>query len=297
MLGAVPSLTVAGGAGDDTLVLDVSNGLPLGVIPLHFDGGNTGADTVGVIGTSGDDVAVWGAASVALGGASATYAGVENRTFDGGGGADDLTVDAVRVTLANSQRFQNLHLTDGSRASLPQGAPAILIIVGGGALQLDGSAQLDLADNDLVVDYDGDSPLGSSNGSAYTGIAGLVQSGRNGGAWDGGGIVTSAPAAASGLTSLGIAEAGDVLGVPPGNTQVWNGLTVDATCVIVKYTYAGDANLDGFISGDDYSAIDFAFGVAGAADWTNGDFNYDGFVSGDDYSVIDFNLVAQTAPL
>jgi hypothetical protein len=54
--------------------------------------------------------------------------------------------------------------------------------------------------------------------------------------------------------------------------------------------------MDGFISGDDYSAIDFASGTPGASGWTNGDFNWDGFISGDDYSAIDFNLVAQGAP-
>ena len=59
------------------------------------------------------------------------------------------------------------------------------------------------------------------------------------------------------------------------------------------YTYAGDANLDGAITGDDYSVIDFNIAVPGASGWYNGDFNYDGAITGDDYSVIDFNLVAQ----
>jgi hypothetical protein len=62
------------------------------------------------------------------------------------------------------------------------------------------------------------------------------------------------------------------------------------------YTYAGDANMDGFISGDDYSAIDFNIAVPGANGWWNGDFNYDGIISGDDYAAIDFNIVAQGAP-
>jgi hypothetical protein len=65
----------------------------------------------------------------------------------------------------------------------------------------------------------------------------------------------------------------------------------------VKYTYAGDANLDGIVSGDDYSAIDFNVLVPGASGWFNGDFNYDGIISGDDYSAIDFAILAQGAPL
>ncbi|MEA2734647.1 MAG: hypothetical protein QOE14_1098, partial [Humisphaera sp.] len=71
---------------------------------------------------------------------------------------------------------------------------------------------------------------------------------------------------------------------------------VTATTIIVKYTYAGDANLDGIISGDDYSTIDFYVGTS-ADGYSNGDFNYDGIVSGDDYSTIDFNYAAQGAPL
>jgi hypothetical protein len=62
------------------------------------------------------------------------------------------------------------------------------------------------------------------------------------------------------------------------------------------YTYAGDANMDGLISGDDYSAIDFNVAVPDSSGWYNGDFNYDGIISGDDYSAIDFNILAQGAP-
>ena len=83
----------------------------------------------------------------------------------------------------------------------------------------------------------------------------------------------------------------------PGGTALWNGQIVTAGDVLVKYTYAGDANLDGAITGDDYSVIDFNIAVPGSSAWYNGDFNYDGIISGDDYSVIDFNIVAQGAPL
>lgn len=42
---------------------------------------------------------------------------------------------------------------------------------------------------------------------------------------------------------------------------------------------------------DDAITTPAAFGYA------NGDFNYDGFISGDDYTLIDFNIVAQRSPL
>jgi hypothetical protein len=66
--------------------------------------------------------------------------------------------------------------------------------------------------------------------------------------------------------------------------------------VLVKYTYYGDANLDGKVDGTDYSLIDasylsedFVNGVATnpISGWYNGDFNYDGVVDGSDYTLID----------
>jgi hypothetical protein len=75
------------------------------------------------------------------------------------------------------------------------------------------------------------------------------------------------------------------------------GFTVDTTPLILKYTYTGDANLNGIVSGDDYSAIDFNILVRGSFGWYAGVFNYDGVVSGDDYSANDFSILAHDGPL
>ena len=56
--------------------------------------------------------------------------------------------------------------------------------------------------------------------------------------------------------------------------------------ILVKYTFAGDANLSGSINASDYTAIDNGFN-SHLSGWSNGDFNYDGVVNGDDYSLID----------
>jgi hypothetical protein len=99
------------------------------------------------------------------------------------------------------------------------------------------------------------------------------------------------------LTTLGVADTATIFGLDGSATATFSGETVDATAVLVKYTYAGDANLDGQITGDDYSAIDFNVLVPGSSGYFNGDFNYDGLITGDDYSAIDFNIIAQGAPL
>ena len=90
----------------------------------------------------------------------------------------------------------------------------------------------------------------------------------------------------SALATIGIAEASSALGISGSQTKVWNGQTVDATTVLMKYTLAGDANLDGKIDGDDYFKIDA--GIAGhLTGYANGDFNYDGVINADDYFIID----------
>jgi hypothetical protein len=65
----------------------------------------------------------------------------------------------------------------------------------------------------------------------------------------------------------------------------------------MKYTYAGDANLDGVIDGGDYGQIDNNVQIAGADGYFNGDFNYDGVIDGGDYGIIDNNIQAQGAPI
>src|SRR6185295_9304644 len=121
-----------------------------------------------------------------------------------------------------------------------------------------------------------------------------VQSGRNGGSWNGNGIITSS--ASGSLTTLGVATGAQAKGIGAGATAVWNGQTVTGSDTLVMYTYGGDANLDGKINVDDYGHIDTSIPL-GLSGWFNGDFNYDGKINVDDYGIIDFNIGIQGAPL
>lgn len=146
-------------------------------------------------------------------------------------------------------------------------------------------ALLDLRDNDMVVDGEA---IGTWEVGGYTGITGLIQRGRNGGSWDGSGIITSGAVLGS-LMSLGIASAGDI----GAAGDVWGGHTVDGSDVLVRYTYSGDANLDGVVNIDDYGRIDSNVRSSGSVfGWFNGDFNYDGQINIDDYGVIDSAIAA-----
>jgi len=77
-----------------------------------------------------------------------------------------------------------------------------------------------------------------------------------------------------------------------------SGLTVPhpAKSVLVKYTWSGDANLDGVVNGSDYALADTGF-ASGGNKWSVGDFNYDGIVNGSDYGLLDTGFAGQSGTL
>src|SRR6185437_6394976 len=150
-------------------------------------------------------------------------------------------------------------------------------VINTNAIGFTGTGRLDLGDNDLVVRS---GSVGTWDGTNYTGITGLVKQGRNGGTWTGNGIVTSMPAATAmeGKTTLGVATASSALGIASGATASWESETVTGSSVLVKYTYVGDANLNGMVNGDDYFKIDSGYS-AHSTGFVNGDFDYNGVVN------------------
>jgi hypothetical protein len=93
----------------------------------------------------------------------------------------------------------------------------------------------------------------------------LVRSARNGGSWTGNGI-TSSSARSNALhnTTLGAMEFADFKGIC-GNAALFAGRAIDATAVLVKYTYNGDTDFSGKVNFDDYVLIDLAFNTQGPA--------------------------------
>jgi hypothetical protein len=127
------------------------------------------------------------------------------------------------------------------------------------SLSLLSNAVLDVRDKQLTI----------RNADANA-LAAQIVTGRNGGSWNGAGIVTSMPDAQGSTASktLGVKQIG--------------------TDVQIAYTFAGDATLDGVIDGDDFFAIDAGF-LAGGTTYAAGDFNYSGNVDADDYFLINAN--------
>jgi autotransporter-associated beta strand protein len=136
------------------------------------------------------------------------------------------------------------------------------------------TASLDLNQNDLILNYSDASPLDT--------IANQIKNGYANGAWNGNGITSNAASLAPHRTGLGYADAA-AIGVAGGT---FSGQAVGANAVVVRYTYAGDGNLDGQVNTVDFNVLAANFNSTAKA-WVNGDFNYDGIVN-----ALDFNAIA-----
>jgi hypothetical protein len=246
---------------------------------------NAGSNNVSVLLNDG----IWAASKTFIGaggaGSGGNWSNASNWSPAGVPGASDLvSIAGKSVNLGGNATVAGVTLTGGATLNLAANGNRVLNM---SSLSITGSdSKLNLNDNDLIVDYSGASPIGDIVAKLVAGRAASPT-----------GVCSAQANASDGLYSLGIAEAKDLFGLSGNATAVLSGQTVDATTVLVKFTYGGDANLDGRITGDDYSAIDFNILVPGASGWWNGDFNLDGLITGDDYSLIDFNLLAQGAPL
>jgi hypothetical protein len=233
-------------------------------------------------------------------------------TFNGSAGADSLNVLAGifgGFTIDPGMATPNMNVAISSGAGALFTAPVhlnSLSIQGNVELNNMGASRfaisvknlsitgkLDLHDNGLIYDYTDLSPIGSWNGTSYSGVTGLIATGRNGGDWRGNGIMTTAITTANNVyNTLGVGEARNVLAITGTQTASWYGNAVDATSVLVKFTYGGDINIDGKIDILDYSVIDSNVPI-GLNGYDKGDMTYDGKIDILDYSVIDSNVPIQ----
>ena len=172
----------------------------------------------------------------------------------------DGTLRAARI------RNADLIISGGAVVTDANGSAAGISVLND--LQMAAATTLDLANNDLIV-----------NGGNYTTLRDLVIAGVGNPT----GIISSTSDGSQILALFDNAQVG---------ATDWEGIPVALNSVIGKYTYFGDANIDGQVTGDDYTVIDANLSTTppDGLGWLSGDMNLDGTVTGDDYTVIDANL-------
>jgi autotransporter-associated beta strand protein len=195
----------------------------------------------------------------------------------------------------------SLTVSAGAKASIAQNGASVLVTP---SLALAGgtdawTAQLDVKDNDMIVRSDDAGRVAKA-----AEITNQLKQGANfanaGQFWTGQGIVTSLGGNGStSYTAVGVAVNDFALlgGAQTGAIySTFDGQDVGVNDVLVKYTYFGDADLDGAVTTNDYFQIDNGF-LGSRTGWINGDFDYDNAVTTNDYFLIDNAFLGQGTAL
>jgi hypothetical protein len=186
-----------------------------------------------------------------------SWSNASNWSPSGIPGSDSLvSISGATVNLTSNASVSELSMDAGAALRLAAAGNRTLRTAG---LFLDSNSVLDLSDNELLIDYTDDSPAPA--------IRELLLSGRNGGAWNGMGITSSAAAAAP-QTTLGYHESGE--------------------SILVRHTLLGDANLDGGVDITDLGILATNWQQSGRS-FSHGDFDYSDTVDITDLGILATN--------
>lgn len=268
---------------DQALISGVSSGASLLPITLfntstlivdmasHDAPGNTdtlsvGAIPAGVI-SQLQVIAGDGTNAVAINGAN-----LQLETNSASGDGSNLAViinSGSNVTFPSSQKLASLTINSAPVIAAASAQPALKL----GSLKITGSGTLDTVNSDLILTYTDTSP--------YSTILQYVQSGK---------------LLASAANDTSFSSFPRTLATWDNNETrlpAFDGADLpDFNQVLVKYTYFGDANLDGQVTPSDYAMVDGNIGLGHS--WPSGDLNGDGVVNPIDYAQIDGNIGAGT---
>jgi hypothetical protein len=290
---AAAAISVLGGSGDDSLIADFSGGDPFPATGGSFAGGG-GADSLKVIGTTGNDVLTLLDGSAQFTGGTTSNApislsGVPAVQFDDGGGGNDTftisggdyTIDTIQsagspmaltlsgnatVRIGRNQHFGGLSIAGNSR----------LVLVGTADLFLDNSSTPEATVRQYLRN--------GYNMDATTGI----------GNWNGLGGITSTDAIAShnGPNPNFHVSIGYVNGAYENDPIIGGSIPgqsgLPAVQLVIRPALYGDLNLDGKVDDLDlqifsgvgqYNKPNPKFG------WLGGDLNYDGKVDDTDLQI------------
>jgi len=292
------NVTVNGDAGTDDLFIDDSNDtgadaysvtsamtskaaaftgdISYNTIETYELAANSDANAITVLDTFDGDMHVRGRGGADFIIIAETFPG-RAVTVNDGPDLDIVQVNANGVGTASavfdtSQDLAALTIGNGGTVTLLAGGNHLINTQ---ALLMNATSQLDLADNAMVIDYAGASPL--------SGVTAALTAGYAGGAWNGFGLRTSLGNASQ--YALGYAESSALATIP----SIFGSFVDDA--VLVRYTRYGDADLSGNVSSDDFNRQASNFGLTNKR-WSDGNVNYDaaGAVNSDDFNLLAGNF-------
>jgi autotransporter-associated beta strand protein len=282
-----PPVVINGGEMDVSTFTQTAGALQLnsGTISASSSGGGTVATPsismnvpAGAIAQSNAVLAdSTGAAALAKTGAgTATLTAVNTYT-----GGTTVNEGVLRVGVNGTVANGNVSATGTGTLAVSAGRTDALKVA---SLTINTNGRVDLNDNDLVV-----------TNAAYSTIRGYISAGRNGGAWTGIGLTSSAARNATPKnTTLGALTGAEYTSV--GGNGTFSNQSYAPTDVLVKYTYYGDTDFNGLVNFDDYSRTDAGFNN-NRSGWLNGDFDGNSTVNFDDYSLIDLAFNTQSGSL
>jgi hypothetical protein len=188
----------------------------------------------------------------------------------------NLTATGRTVTKAGagSVQFENvrattLNITGGTariRAKTTPNDPTGTSVVQ--SLAISTGNQLDLTNNSMVIDYTG------AVGTLVDDTRQHLQSGR---------LTSSSATTARGLGYANNAALDSV-------KTTFAGQSVDPSSILVKYTYFGDADIDGDVDVADLGKLATAWQTSGV--WSSGDFDYNGTINVNDLGLLATNWQA-----
>jgi T5SS/PEP-CTERM-associated repeat protein len=226
-----------------------------GEIDIAAQTGSTGSLTVS--GTGSKLVAN----TLIVGGTTEAAGGTASLIVSNSG---ELTVSGVLKVWNNSH--VSINASDASIGSIS--------IAGGGSIDASGS---------LLLNYT------TSSADPIASIASYLQSGYNGGSWNGPGINSSSVANLNAsqsalIYSVGYADGADgITGVPSGQIEIMP-------------TLAGDAKLQGNVVFGDFQLLSQYFGQSGTS-WDEGNFSYGNSTNFGDFQLLSQNFGANASAL
>ncbi|HEY1923316.1 MAG TPA: dockerin type I domain-containing protein [Tepidisphaeraceae bacterium] len=244
---------------NDTQPINLSSVVQPGSITVMASANNYTISGIGSIGGSG--------AIRLLPGNTSTFTLDTSNTYTGG----TIVEGGKLIAGVNNAIPGNTSLTIGTAGAVQLASNTGLATLS--SLSIAGNGTLDITNNHLILNY-----APGTQAAMDSTIRGYLVNGYAGGSWNGTGGIDSSTAAANVGFGVGYADGADgvVAGLSSGQIEA-------------KYTRYGDANLDGVVSGVDFTILVGNLGKS-VIGWDKGDFNYDGVVSGVDFTLLVSNL-------